>query len=322
MKRSIWIILSILFLFFAGFGAGWAQEEVNYKEILSTYKQEVKSAHSFSGTLYLQCQHTYIDVMQEGFPKLIENTFYLPVEDPIYQKVNPLFFKSYAQADLKAVVNGKKQTTTRKITSANTDLYASCPLVKNPSNEALKQCKSRDPLESQYVISLGKDNDSKPEVDLLIPADLYAWHYIPNLWYPDPVQLGFPEDITKVNIQRGNQVVAFMFTPTKFDPALMNLFRKNTLNPNLSPKDLKIILTINPKTNYCTALYIDAEIDKKRQMLFNIINSGATPTLAGFTTPSTTVMYSQAFQREDNGSLTVGLNYFASFSLTSFEWDK
>lgn len=319
-KRSR--ILSILFLLCAGFSPLWAKDAINYEEILSIYQQGVKSSHDFKGTLYFETQQIYVDSIKEGFPKIIENTYFFPVEDPLYQNVNPLFFKSFSVTNQKAVINGKKQTITRKISNAYTDLFASSPLVPSTSNEMLKHFKTTDPLETQFSLSLNKNSEAKSEPDIFCPPDLSTWHYMPNLWFPGTDQLGFPKDITLVNCKNSNQVIVYLYTPEKIDESLMNYLRKNTMKADLSHNDLEIILTIETKTNYCKSLLIVAKFDQKRRTLFNIVNSGSTPTYAGFTMPSLTLVNSLAAKKEEDGTITWGTNYYGQFSLSSFERDK
>lgn len=295
-----------------------APEEVDYVGLFNAYLQSSRAAHEFKGSIFCQSQHIYTGQIQDPLPKALEFYYLNPVEDPIYQEQSPLFFKTYTLIDWNVRLENQLMEGSHKMTTASTDLFAADAMIANPSNASLKQMKSTDGNEYRISIpSITTENISIPYQIFTVP-ELFTWHYLPDLWYPEPLKLGFPADPKKVATRASRQVAIYTYTPEKLPDSLLQLLRKNSLNPNLKTEDLQIIFTVSRATNQCKSLQIATTVDEKTQLLLCVANNGTTLAVTGFTIPDTTVMYTQAAQQTEEG-LKWGTNYFAQYTLNSFE---
>lgn len=298
----------------------WAAKETkpDFASIFNTYLHCASAAHDFKGTVVCQSQHIYADKLSGSMPKAIEHFYMLPVEDSIYKEHNPLFFKTYTLIDWNVHLDGQEIQGTHKMTNVSTDFYAANAMISNPSNASLKRLKSAAGGEYPITIPPVTTKNVTIPVQIFTAPELFTWHYLPDLWYPEPLKLGFPKDVSKVSTRSSRKVVVYTYTPESLPDSFMKLLRRNSLNDALQLEDLQILLTVARDTNQCKSFQIATTIDKKMQLLFCIANNGASLSVSGFTMPDTTIMYTQSAQKTDEG-LKWGTSYFAQYSLKSFE---
>jgi hypothetical protein len=130
-----------------------------------------------------------------------------------------------------------------------------------------------------------------------------------------------PEDLDQVMGKGDINLAAFVFSPEDMNLSLLTYIRQNTHNAELKEGDLTISLVIAKDTHYCKSLVISTQSGDKKQIVFNITNSGSTPTLQGFALPTSTVLYSTALAKENNAE-NWKTKYFTQISVKSFERDR
>jgi hypothetical protein len=318
MIRKVCTALSVVLISVVFLHSIYADDPVkNKKKIFNEYKAIANKAKNINGVCQFAVQHQYMGKFPNQMEILFELVYSLPVEDPVYRDNSELYFRTFALLDWQIALNNRRLEGTRKINSVYSDLYTSHPLIKNTSHVSIKNVSTSIDMEFRFAVDPVSPKAPQPMLDMYIPPELYAWHYLPDLWYPNPELFGFPKDVDSVKTQRVEGLISFNYTPESIEKSLLAYLQKCAKDPTLSPSDLFIYFSISPDTKHCPSLIIKTEVNGKDQILFSITNSKVTPSINGFALPTRTVLYTNA--AADDAKEYWGPNYFGTFFLKGFE---
>ncbi|MDP8242935.1 MAG: hypothetical protein P9L94_02555 [Candidatus Hinthialibacter antarcticus] len=324
MNRNIVFVLSITLLAFSA-NAPLAQHVVDKEATLQGYLNNVQRANALQARVQLQFQRFLKNSITDDLKPELERIYSLPIEDQVYEQF-PLFFNSVMLMNWDTVLDGLKMTGNQTVHTSYMELRAVDPRF-DMSAEFIRrlQSSSEMPLEYRFTLEPANSTIQSNMFHLFIPDDIVEFFYLPNYWYPSPQFLGFPDDIEQVETRSStlDPFVVFLFTPENLSPKLLRFLRGAILRPDITEKDVYVMLSIDSNYSACKKVEIGVKrIDPKHKWdvdkIIIIDHQVSATTSTGLPYPGTSNMWVNTFVQ--NGSETISKNlFFSELSVQSIQ---
>ncbi len=279
------------------------------------YIKNAVQAHQWKGELQFNYQRMYIRQVDEPLRKELEAIFSLPNQDPLFTAHPTLYMKSHVQMHWLTHLDEKSLSGRQQLVDAYTHLSAIHPSLTAPPDAILRRLTPLTGLEFRFSFPAAPGQSIPTAPRFLLPPELAAWHYPPNLWYPLPAMTGFPKDMKTVQVRSQEAgAITYVFPPAQMDPALLQYFRDLSRQPQLNLKDLTNILILDPLTSSCRSFSITCQADGKQRPLLSIAHGDADPALQPFPVPAISTLFT-SFMVEEGGKPAWNTNYFCQMNL-------
>ncbi|MFB3785875.1 MAG: hypothetical protein ACE15F_05840 [bacterium] len=279
------------------------------------YMKNAALAHHWKGTLQINYQRMYIRKVDDPLRKELEAIFSLPCQDPLYQTHPALYMKSHVQMNWLTTLDEKSLSGRQQLVDSYTHLTAVHPSLAAPPDAILRRLIPLTGLEFRFSFPAAPGQATPTAPRFLLPPELAAWHYPPNLWYPLPALTGFPKDLKAVQIRSQEAgSITYVYTPAQLDPGLLLYFRDLIRRPQLDLRDLTNILILDPLSNSCRSFSITCQADGKQRPLLSIAHGDADPALQPFPVPAISTLFT-SFLVEEGDKPAWNTNYFCQMNL-------
>ena len=285
--------------------------------IWQRYLSNAAALRGLKLTARLDVQRMYTREINEEDKTDLQAIFALPLEDPLYAAHPQLFFKSFANFEWNVNVDSRQMAVVQKLEGAYANLSAANPYLFKENNEILRELKSLSDVVQKFAIrNLGEKMESAVS-PLLLPQDLAAWHHLYTLWYPSGALIGLPRNNSLVRLKISpTDPLVVSFSPEALDSHFMAYLARAIQTPGLTPADLVLYLTIDPKTLICRSFLIRASFDGKEETIYSVTNIAETPTDAGFALPTRSLITSNV-SAEVGGQRVWNTEYYCQVRVQS-----
>ena len=324
MNRTIVTILSLAVIASLA-NAPMAQHVVEKESVLQGYLSHVQRAHALQARIQLQFQRFLKNAITDDLKPELERLYSLPIEDQVYQQF-PLFFNSVMLMNWDSVLDGLKMTGTQTVHTSYMELRTVDPRFDMSADYIRRLQSSSDiPLEYRFTLEPVDSQIQSNMLHLFIPDDIIDFFYLPNYWYPSPRFLGLPSDLEQVETRSStlDPFVVFLFTPENFNTKLLRFLRGAILRPDITEKDVYVMLSIDSNHSACKKVEIGVKrIDPKHKWdvdkVIIIDHQISAATSTGLPYPGTSNMWVNTLVQ--NGSETISKNlFFSELSVQSIQ---
>jgi hypothetical protein len=240
----------------------------------------------------------------------------------VYNSTAPLFMKSTTSVEWDGMLDGQKMSVVQKHKNSYLHLTTIDNTINKEESAILRKMQSNTESESRFTLyPVGSKKESKT-MQLIVPEEISGWYYIPSLWFPTPVQIGFPVNMKGVEIKGGNKdPYAFIYTPVQLEPKLMKYLIYLSGDPNLTLNDLTVILTIDSEHYTCKSLIIMTTAKGQKKSLLNLMHITTEQLGKNLWLPTVSTLIATRYT-EDGGHLKWNNIYFSQINLKHFEQKK
>ncbi len=318
MSIGIFRLLCICLIYAFGVWSPAEGAAAESKETVSNaYWNNVRKAHFMEARVHYNIRRMYSRQINDALKEEMESVYGIPVEDQIYNITDQLYIKSFSQLEWDAVVDKQKMTGIQTHQGSYTQLTGQYPGGDQEQETSLRVLQAVPGFTYRFVLFSFHSKQQNSMMQLIMPAELYSWHYAPSMWYPSQSQIGFPEDLEMVEMRKNglNEPYELSYTPSGIDPGIIEFISQYCKMPELSEADLTCVLTIEPHDYSCKGFAITMMVDGQKRIPLSITHIDLMKTRIGISVPSTTIFLTGSVVEKGGEKQWNSSNYFGQFNL-------